>query len=94
MAEPYAPRERHDVDGRMRLSGLEPLVYTPSADSHRSTFLNIGERCNVAGSSIYKKAIVDGDFDKALGIAAKQARLSQAADSGLSSNFQQREALQ
>ena len=77
MAEPHEPRLRHDVDDRMRLSGLEPLVYTPSPGSHRSTFLNIGERCNVAGSSIYKKAIVDGDFDKALGIAAKQARARQ-----------------
>ncbi|XRB11026.1 methionine synthase [Pseudoscourfieldia marina] len=38
----------------------------------RSTFLNVGERCNVAGSSIYKKAIVDGNFDKALKIALKQ----------------------
>jgi len=34
--------------------------------------LNIGERCNVAGSSIYKKAIVDGNYDKALEIAKKQ----------------------
>ena len=73
MAQHYPPRERHAVQDRMRLSGLEPLEYRPDAGSHRSTFLNIGERCNVAGSSIYKKAIVDGDFDKALGIAAKQA---------------------
>ena len=40
----------------------------------RSTFLMIGERCNVAGSIIYKKAIVDGDYDKAQTIALKQAR--------------------
>ena len=38
----------------------------------RSTFLYIGERCNVAGSSIYKKAIVDGDYDKAHAIGLKQ----------------------
>ena len=37
--------------------------------------MNIGERCNVAGSIMYKKAIVDGDYDKAHGIALKQARL-------------------
>lgn len=40
----------------------------------RSTFLMIGERCNVAGSIIYKKAVVDGDYDKAQTIALKQAR--------------------
>merc|ERR1719331_3543871 len=34
--------------------------------------MNIGERCNVAGSSIYKKAIVNNDYDKALEIAIKQ----------------------
>jgi 5-methyltetrahydrofolate--homocysteine methyltransferase len=39
----------------MRLSGLEPMEYTPNTENMRSTFLYIGERCNVAGSSIYKK---------------------------------------
>lgn len=58
----------------MRLSGLEPMDYVPSAKDPRSTFLNVGERCNVAGSIMYKKAIVDGDYDKAHAIALKQAR--------------------
>ena len=58
----------------MRLSGLEPFIYRPNPDNPRSTFINIGERCNVAGSMMYKKAIVDGDYDKAHGIALKQAR--------------------
>ncbi|KAL0047395.1 hypothetical protein WJX82_002234 [Trebouxia sp. C0006] len=44
----------------------------------RNTFINIGERCNVAGSSIYKKAIVDGNYDKAAAIAVKQ--VEQGAD--------------
>jgi 5-methyltetrahydrofolate--homocysteine methyltransferase len=39
----------------MRLSGLEPMDYIPNTENMRSTFLYIGERCNVAGSSIYKK---------------------------------------
>ena len=56
----------------MRLSGLEPFIYRPNLDNPRSTFINIGERCNVAGSMMYKKAIVDGDYDKAHGIALKQ----------------------
>merc|ERR1719503_411567 len=48
------------------------MNYVPEPDNLRSTFLNIGERCNVAGSSIYKKAIVDNNYDKALEIAIKQ----------------------
>jgi len=35
----------------------------------RSTFLKVGERCNVAGSKVYKKAIVEGNWDKAVQIA-------------------------
>ena len=60
------------VAPQLRLSGLEPLNYAPNAADMRSTFLMLGERCNVAGSIIYKKAIVDGDYDKALGIALAQ----------------------
>ena len=58
----------------MRLSGLEPLTYQPNKNNMRETFLMIGERCNVAGSSIYKKAIVDGNYDKAASIATKQVQ--------------------
>jgi hypothetical protein len=43
----------------------------------------VGERCNVAGSSIYKKAIVDGNWDKALSIAALQVRAPWQADTRL-----------
>ena len=59
----------------LRLSGLEPLTYQPDRSDMRKTFLMIGERCNVAGSSIYKKAIVDGNYDKAASIATKQVHL-------------------
>ena len=72
MASNYKPREVHDVPAVMRLSGLEPLNYEPNAENMRSTFLMLGERCNVAGSIIYKKAIVDGDYDKAASIALAQ----------------------
>jgi len=68
----FPPHEKHDVEPLMRLSGLEPMDYRPNAVNMRSTYLYIGERCNVAGSSIYKKAIVDGDYDKAHSIALKQ----------------------
>ncbi|EFN52253.1 hypothetical protein CHLNCDRAFT_36916 [Chlorella variabilis] len=72
MASAYPPRQLHDVPQLLRLSGLEPLNYQPNPDNMRETFLMIGERCNVAGSIIYKKAIVDGDYDKAVSIALSQ----------------------
>merc|ERR1719359_2700401 len=72
MASKYKPRAVPTVEPLMRLSGLEPLNYTPDANNMRKTFLNVGERCNVAGSSIFKKAIVDNNYDKALEIAIKQ----------------------
>ena len=81
MAAGYGPRKRHDVPPLMRISGLEPLNYEPDAEGPgglRRTFLNIGERCNVAGSMMYKKAIVDGDYEKAAAIALKQVQ--QGAD--------------
>ena len=62
----------------MRISGLEPLNYAPDAANMRKTFLNIGERCNVAGSILFKKAIVNNDYDTALSIALKQ--IQQGAD--------------
>lgn len=49
------------------------MEYEQAVDNPRSTFLNVGERCNVAGSILYKKAIVDGNYDKAHAIALKQA---------------------
>ena len=68
----YKPRQRHDVPEQMRLSGLLPFNYDPNEKDMRKSFINLGERCNVAGSSIFKKAIVDGNFEKALAIALKQ----------------------
>jgi len=78
LASSYSPRNRHSVEPKMRLSGLEPFNYTPDRSNQRKTFIHLGERCNVAGSSIFKKAIVDGNWDKALTIAAKQ--VEQGAD--------------
>lgn len=43
------------MEPRLRLSGLEPMEYVPNSEAPRTTFLNIGERCNVAGSMLYKK---------------------------------------
>ncbi|KAF5838931.1 vitamin B12 dependent methionine synthase [Dunaliella salina] len=74
MASAYPPRQCHPVEPLLRLSGLEAKNYKPNPENMRSTFLNIGERCNVAGSSIYKKAIVEGNWDKAVQIAYSQVQ--------------------
>ena len=74
MASKYPPRQKHSVEPLMRLSGLEALNYTPNPSNMRGTFLNLGERCNVAGSIMFKKSIIDGDYDKALSIALKQVQ--------------------
>jgi 5-methyltetrahydrofolate--homocysteine methyltransferase len=78
VASTYPARKCHDVDPLMRISGLEPFNYQPDSSNMRSTFINIGERCNVAGSIAFKKSIIDGDYDKALAIALKQVQ--QGAD--------------
>ena len=89
MASAYPARQKHSVEPVMRISGLEPLNYQPNTSDMRSTFLKIGERCNVAGSIIYKKAIVDGDYDKALGIALSQVvlRAEGSVHGGVVSSF-------
>ncbi len=56
-------------DYTLRLSGLEPLVVTPSAN-----FINIGERTNVTGSKKFARLIKDGRFDEALEIALDQVQ--------------------
>ena len=49
------------------ISGLEPLIFTPSLN-----FVNIGERCNIAGSRRFKRLIKNNDFEAALAIAQTQ----------------------
>jgi 5-methyltetrahydrofolate--homocysteine methyltransferase len=51
----------------MQLSGLEPLVI-----SSQTNFVNIGERTNVTGSSVFLKMIKEGRFDDALSVARDQ----------------------
>jgi len=50
-----------------RLSGLEPLVLNDVTG-----FVNVGERCNVAGSIKFKNLIAEGDYQTALEIARNQ----------------------
>ena len=64
------PRERPVLSvaaDHMLLAGLEPLKV-----GKLSNFVNIGERCNVAGSRKFCRLIKDGQYDEALTIAKLQ----------------------
>ena len=64
----FKPRERPAPCTEMRISGLEALTVDKNLG-----FMNVGERCNIAGSLKYKKLILNGEYDKALEIARAQA---------------------
>jgi 5-methyltetrahydrofolate--homocysteine methyltransferase len=63
----YPPRKIPDLEKQCRLAGLEPMNITPS-----SLFVNVGERTNVTGSAVFKRLIVNGDFEAALAVAKEQ----------------------
>ena len=68
--KPYSPHEAHKAHDSLvsfTLSGLEPLTLTPEV-----RFINIGERCNVAGSRKFLRLISEKNYDEALQIARKQ----------------------
>jgi len=51
----------------LSLSGLSALHLTPDV-----AFINVGERCNVAGSRKFLRLIKEKNYDEAIGIARKQ----------------------
>ena len=61
------PRSIPKIKKHTMLSGLEPLIIRPE-----SNFINIGERTNVTGSSIFRKLIKSEDYEKALSVARDQ----------------------
>lgn len=65
--EGVAPRQRPEIEVACRLSGLEPLTITPE-----TLFVNVGERNNVTGSAMFKRLIVEENYDKAIEIALTQ----------------------
>ena len=74
--KPHAPAPKSES---MWLSGLELLEVSPrntSLTSHlsplTSSFTNIGERCNVAGSRKFLRLIKEKNYDEAIAIARKQ----------------------
>jgi 5-methyltetrahydrofolate--homocysteine methyltransferase len=61
------PHERSKPSEYMQLSGLEMLEVSPQIN-----FLNIGERCNFAGSRKFLRLIKEQKYEEALDIARKQ----------------------
>ncbi|MCC8143586.1 MAG: methionine synthase [Tannerellaceae bacterium] len=63
-AKPHVPAGKPDC---LWLSGLELLEVKPE-----NNFVNIGERCNVAGSRKFLRLVKEGNYEEALSIARKQ----------------------
>ncbi len=63
-AIPHRPVSRVET---LRLSGLELLELKPEIK-----FINVGERCNVAGSRKFLRLIREKNYEEALGIARQQ----------------------
>lgn len=63
-AKPFTP---HAKGNKLQLAGLEPLTITAE-----NNFVNIGERCNVAGSRKFLRLIKEHSYDEALQIARQQ----------------------
>ena len=62
------PRPVPKANEWMKLSGTEPFTrFRPDTN-----FVNIGERCNVAGSPKFAKLVREGQFEEALTIARQQ----------------------
>jgi len=61
------PRVPVEKPNTFRLSGLELLE-----QSAEVSFINVGERCNVAGSRKFLRLINEKNYEEALGIARKQ----------------------
>ncbi|MDE6085296.1 MAG: methionine synthase [Muribaculaceae bacterium] len=75
-AAKYSPRPIPTQEHLTRLAGLDPLIISPE-----SNLINIGERCNVAGSRKFLRLINEGNIDEAVEIAATQVEKgAQAVD--------------
>lgn len=63
----------HCADTSLSLSGLKPLVrLKEEASLSGGFFVNVGERCNVAGSRKFLRLIKEGAYEEALEIARRQ----------------------
>ena len=62
-----APRVVPELPVRTRLSGLEPGNIGPD-----DLFVNVGERCNVTGSAVFRRLIEADDYAAAVAVARQQ----------------------
>ena len=62
-----SPRRPIAKDTRLHICGLDDLVVSPE-----NNFVNIGERCNVAGSRKFLRLIHEKNYGEALDIARRQ----------------------
>ncbi len=67
MADKALPHIPDHKEKALRVSGLELLEILP-----QNNFVNVGERCNVAGSRKFLRLIKEKKYDEALSIAARQ----------------------
>jgi len=67
LVEGKTPPQPQGKPDTMWLSGLEMLDVTPEVH-----FVNVGERCNVAGSRKFLRLIQEKQYDEAISIARKQ----------------------
>ena len=62
-----SPRVIPNINYQTSFTGLEPLIFRDNLN-----FVNIGERTNVTGSSVFKKLILSNNYEKALNVAKEQ----------------------
>lgn len=67
VVEGMAPRQVPEKSTITMLSGLTEFKFTPNIP-----FVNVGERCNISGSILFKRMIEKSDFDSALKVAKEQ----------------------
>tara|TARA_R110002096_G_scaffold101547_4_gene224552 strand:+ start:3617 stop:7327 length:3711 start_codon:yes stop_codon:yes gene_type:complete len=65
--EGVVPRPLPEIPVRCRLSGLEPFNIGPD-----DLFANVGERCNVTGSAVFRRLIEGDDYNAAVAVARQQ----------------------
>lgn len=61
------PHVRSEIPAALRISGLERVEVLP-----RNNFVNVGERCNVAGSRKFLRLIKEKKYEEAMAIALRQ----------------------
>ena len=67
LTEGKTPHKPAEKNSHLLLSGLEPLEVKPEMN-----FMNIGERCNVAGSRKFLRLVNEKNYVEALSIARRQ----------------------